>query len=78
MTIWMFRNRVSVGMQYCGVWPRPMWYVSENGGRQYHECFDCSIVLGRVWLNLTVWGIGRLSKVLRFLPVIEKRQFDEP
>jgi hypothetical protein len=63
-----FRHRLSVSAYYCPNWERPLWFVSDNGGRHAHECLDLNAAIWRFLFGLTIWRIGALSRLLRFIP----------
>jgi hypothetical protein len=68
MTLWLFRHRLSLSADYCPMWDRPVFFVSENGGRHPHECLDLNAAVWRLHFSVTFWGIGRLAHLLRHIP----------
>jgi len=68
MTLWLFKQRLSLSAQWCPMWEKPMLQVHNNGGRHAHECFDCGVEIGYLALSLTLWRIKGWFRVLRFLP----------
>lgn len=68
MTLWLFKQRVSVGCVYGRYWESPVFSISNNGGRLADECFDLNVNLWRLGFSFTLWHIGAWSKLLRYLP----------
>lgn len=68
MTLWLFNQRVTLSARYCPTWDRPMYYLTDNGGRKPDECLDINLTIWRFAMSLTIWGIGGLSTVLRYMP----------
>lgn len=69
LTIWNRTYTRSFNLQYCPMWERWHFSLSNNGGRLPHECFDLNLHVGRLAFSWTLWGIGpRWARLLRFLP----------
>ena len=64
MTLWLFRQRLSLSAQWCPMWECPMLQAHNNGGRFAHECFSGGIEIGYLALSLTLWRIGGWARIL--------------
>jgi hypothetical protein len=67
-TLWLFRHRLALNFGYYPMWPHAVWRFHENGGRHPGECFDATLTLCRLNFGLTLWGIGRWSRLLYLIP----------
>lgn len=58
----------SVGVGLYPQWQRGGFCFRENGGRYADECLDMTIDVWKVTCTCTMWGLGRLSVLTRYLP----------
>lgn len=68
VTMWLFKQRLSLSAQRCPMWEKPLLQAHNNGGRHANECFSCGAEIGYLALSLTLWRIGGWSRILKFLP----------
>lgn len=66
--LWLGHYRAVVGIRRYPTWQRAGFGFHENGGRQFPECFDISLVIGKVVVSFTLWRIGRWARILQCLP----------
>lgn len=64
-TLWLFNDRLSFSAQYCPMWEKPMYKVYENGGREPNECLDVNLHFWKLAFSMTLWNIGKWSRLLR-------------
>jgi hypothetical protein len=67
-TLWLFHDRLSLGWQHCSMWRRGGLCFHENGGRKSGECLDMTFVVRKFSFGVTIWGLGKLSWITRWLP----------
>lgn len=66
--LWLFKDRLTLNAQYCPKWQHGGLCFHENGGRKASECLDMTLVLYKLNLGMTIWGLGRLSLLTRWIP----------
>lgn len=66
--LWLFNDRLTLGMQHCPMWQRGGLGFHDNRGRKPDEVFDITFFVGKVALCLTLWRIGRWHWLLKLLP----------
>lgn len=60
-------RRINIALGYYPMWP-PHFSLTENGGRLPRHCLDINWCIWRVGGSFTVWGLGWLGYVLRYVP----------
>ena len=69
MTLWLFHDRLCFNYQHCPMWQRGGLCFYENAGRYSHEVLSLTAVVGKHDFNVTIWGLRRLSWLVRWIPV---------
>lgn len=67
-TVFLGKNAVSLSAHYYPMWQRGGLCFHENGGRTHGECLDMTITLWKFNLNVTIWGLRRLSWITKHIP----------
>lgn len=67
-TLWLFRSRLSVSLQYCPSWRRGGLAVWDNGGRASNEVLDLNWVVWKLTGSITFWHLGPLAVLTRYIP----------
>ena len=60
-TVYLIPRRLSLTIGYHPQWPRPLYRLHDNGGRLPHETLDVGVLVWRLALSATLWGIGGWS-----------------
>lgn len=67
-TLWLLGGKVALSAMYCPGWDHWAFFVSENGGRFRGDCLDLNAAFWRFKFGCTIWGLGRLSKLIGWIP----------
>jgi hypothetical protein len=62
---------ITFGIGYYPMWKRGGLCFHENGGRKDRECLDATLIIWKFTIGITIWGLGFLSKIARYIPVAE-------
>jgi hypothetical protein len=68
MTLWLFKQRLSLSAQYCPKWDAAHYALWTNGGRYEGEVLDVNMSLWHFAFSLTLWRIGGFERVLKHVP----------
>lgn len=71
--LWLFNRRLTLSAGYYPMWDTWKLSIGDNGGRQANECLDLNLNVWYFHAGLTVWGLGWLSWLTRWIPTRHKR-----
>lgn len=66
--LWLFGDRLMLGIAYYPMWQHGGLCIYENGGRKSNECQDLSLVVGKVSFDVMIQPIGFVSLLTRWIP----------
>lgn len=75
VTVSLFRGRLSLNAGYYPMWDKWQLSFHENGGRRAGDCLDITVEVGHVCLGVTIWGLGRLSRLVSWIPTRNGRGY---
>lgn len=66
--MWLFNQRLSIGLSRIRSWRRGGFGAHGNGGKHENEVLDITLILHKWALSVTLWRIGRWARFLRWMP----------